>query len=218
MVKKVSSLYAKSKDLVSDLGIMSVVCIDVCVSGCMIYYKEDEHLSKCRICGERRYHMATRGKKSSGYELNARKSMLYPPIILRLEHLFLCPITIEKTCVGTPLVLVLQTVWLSIIVMVDCGSISTIVIMNLSQNHKMLGLDYIQTVSPLLICQSVVLHMAHDGHSLQSPFVDVYEDTLLVVNNFDARPFEPQTKDRYINASFIRWHAHPLELWCRCIW
>ncbi|CAM8979456.1 unnamed protein product [Rhodiola kirilowii] len=85
---KIPTSFRQSKKLVSDLG-MGYQRIDVCVSGCMIYYGEDESLTECRFCKERRYHRPRRTESSSSYQRNARRQMFYLPIIPRLQRLFL---------------------------------------------------------------------------------------------------------------------------------
>ena len=54
----------KVKKLMSTFG-LPYQKIDTCVKGCMLYCKEDDHLTKCRICNEERY----KSRKKKGNEV-----------------------------------------------------------------------------------------------------------------------------------------------------
>lgn len=56
--------------------------IHTCPSGCMLFWKEDALLDKCRVCGSDRY------KKTSKGNLIPTKVLIYFPITPRLQRLF----------------------------------------------------------------------------------------------------------------------------------
>ncbi|KAL9675020.1 hypothetical protein QQ045_003219 [Rhodiola kirilowii] len=85
---RIPTSFRESKRLVSELG-MGYQRIDVCISGCMIYYGEDESRLQCRFCSQPRYNPPRRVESSSNYKRNARSQMFYLPIIPRLQRLFL---------------------------------------------------------------------------------------------------------------------------------
>ncbi|KAL9667674.1 hypothetical protein QQ045_002038 [Rhodiola kirilowii] len=80
--------FRETKRLVSDLG-MGFIRIDVCISGCMIYYGEDESMTQCPHCKEARYKEDRNVKSSASYQRISRSQMFYLPIIPRLQRLFL---------------------------------------------------------------------------------------------------------------------------------
>ena len=57
--------------------------IDTCVEGCMLYWKEDAYLRKCKFCNEDRY----KPRKKKGKEV-PYKRMHYLPITPRLQRLY----------------------------------------------------------------------------------------------------------------------------------
>lgn len=76
--------YYRAKKSIEELG-LGCSKIECCPNGCMLYYKEDEVLQSCKICGEERYtHVRRRGKD----ELVPRKHMWYFPLVPRLQRLY----------------------------------------------------------------------------------------------------------------------------------
>ena len=69
--------YYEAKMIVSSLGLKAqkIYC---CEDGCMLYYKDDEQLTKWKFC-----HLSTRRHRSVPI-----KRMFYLPIIPRLQRLF----------------------------------------------------------------------------------------------------------------------------------
>src|SRR4051812_22962943 len=57
------SLYAAKKE-VEQLGLGHVE-YDVCMAGCMIYYKDDIHLEECKFCTAPRYKITRKKEKKS---------------------------------------------------------------------------------------------------------------------------------------------------------
>ncbi|KAL7607985.1 hypothetical protein Lser_V15G12232 [Lactuca serriola] len=79
----VDSLY-ESKKLIQALG-LPVELIDCCRSGCMIYWKGDKDLDRCKFCNAQRY------KKSRNSSTRSRipfKRMHYFPLTPRLKRLY----------------------------------------------------------------------------------------------------------------------------------
>lgn len=79
-----TSLYA-AKKIVEQLG-LGCERIDCCRDGCMLYYKEDEGLDKCKFCQKDRYKEKTR---------TPYKEMFYFPLASRLKRLFSSEATAE---------------------------------------------------------------------------------------------------------------------------
>ena len=52
--------FYQAKMLVSKLG-LNEVKIDYCLTGCMLYYKDDTALTHCKFCGELRFKPKSRG-------------------------------------------------------------------------------------------------------------------------------------------------------------
>ncbi|KAK2383561.1 hypothetical protein QL285_070997 [Trifolium repens] len=71
--------------LVSTLG-LEVEKIDCCTNGCLLYYKEDIHLTECRVCQAPRY--VPRRKGMGNHKDVPQKRMFYFPIIPRLQRLY----------------------------------------------------------------------------------------------------------------------------------
>lgn len=59
---------------------------DCCVNECLLYFKEDNTLNQCRVCGAVRYVFRRSGMRK--YKDVAVKRMLYFPIIPRLRQLY----------------------------------------------------------------------------------------------------------------------------------
>ncbi|KAL3849955.1 hypothetical protein ACJIZ3_011837 [Penstemon smallii] len=53
--------FYKAKKLVAKLGLSSTK-IDCCENGCMLYYKEDQHLTKCKFCKFERFKSSKSGR------------------------------------------------------------------------------------------------------------------------------------------------------------
>ncbi|XP_073221455.1 uncharacterized protein [Cicer arietinum] len=77
--------YYQATQLVSKLG-LKVEKIDCCKKGCMIYYKDDNKLSECKICHSPRFIPRRTGMGK--YKDVPAKRMFYFPIIPRLQKLF----------------------------------------------------------------------------------------------------------------------------------
>ncbi|XP_070054771.1 uncharacterized protein [Nicotiana tomentosiformis] len=73
--------FYKAKRLVSKLGLSSMR-IDCCKDGCMLYYKGDTDLERCKFCEKPRFKRVSSGKNV------AVKSMHYLSIIPRLKRLY----------------------------------------------------------------------------------------------------------------------------------
>ncbi|CAK8537556.1 unnamed protein product [Lathyrus sativus] len=70
-------VFYQARKSIAELGLASLN-IECCVKGCMLYYKEDDTLQKCKICGEERYkHIRRRGHD----KLVPRKHMWYFPLV-----------------------------------------------------------------------------------------------------------------------------------------
>ncbi|XP_021848834.2 uncharacterized protein [Spinacia oleracea] len=84
--------YNKSKKVMKDLG-LSYQKIDACVNDCMLYWKENEKLNACDICGASRWksnkHNGEEKCKSNGKRI-PHKTLRYFPLKPRLQRLFMC--------------------------------------------------------------------------------------------------------------------------------
>lgn len=84
--------YNKSKKVMKDLG-LSYQKIDACVNDCMLYWKENEKLNACDICGASRWksnkHNGEEKCKSNGKRI-PQKTLRYFPLKPRLQRLFMC--------------------------------------------------------------------------------------------------------------------------------
>ncbi|XP_021741193.1 uncharacterized protein LOC110707492 [Chenopodium quinoa] len=65
--------------------------IDVCPNGCMLFWKENSDLEKCRVCKVNRYKTSRSKVKKS-----PRKVLYYLPIAPRLQRLYATKSTAEK--------------------------------------------------------------------------------------------------------------------------
>jgi hypothetical protein len=61
--------------------------IDMCPNFCMLYYLENDELTKCMTCGHSRYKPRT----DRGKTLVAYKKLRYFPITPKLQRLFMSP-------------------------------------------------------------------------------------------------------------------------------
>lgn len=77
--------YYEVKKLVSKLG-LEVEKIDCCVNECLLYYKEDNTLTQCRVCEAARY--VPRKNGMGKYKDVVVKRIFYFPIIHRLQRLY----------------------------------------------------------------------------------------------------------------------------------
>ncbi|XP_073222387.1 uncharacterized protein [Cicer arietinum] len=77
--------YYQATQLVSKLG-LKVEKIDCCKKGCMLYYKDDNKLSECKICHSPRFIQRRTGIRK--YKVVPAKRMFYFPIIPRLQRLY----------------------------------------------------------------------------------------------------------------------------------
>ncbi|XP_060213001.1 uncharacterized protein LOC132640428 [Lycium barbarum] len=82
--------YYEAKKVIRDLG-LSYHKIDACVNDCMLYWKEDNLLDSCKVCGASRWKI----EKHSGEAKNrkgkkiASKTLRYFPLKPRLQRLFM---------------------------------------------------------------------------------------------------------------------------------
>ena len=81
--------YYEVKKLMSYFG-LSYQKIDTCVKGCMLYWKEDSSLRKCKFCNQERY----KPRKKKGKEV-PHKRMHYLPITPRLQRLYASSVTTQ---------------------------------------------------------------------------------------------------------------------------
>ena len=85
--------YYQAEKLVSKLGLKANK-IDCCRDGCMLFYKEDNNLNKCKFCHKARYLPSKTGM--GNYKDIPVKRMFYLPIILRLQRLYASTATAAK--------------------------------------------------------------------------------------------------------------------------
>ncbi|XP_021758007.1 uncharacterized protein LOC110723041 isoform X1 [Chenopodium quinoa] len=95
LLPKVSNLpdsYYEAKKTIKDLG-LSYEKIDACVNDCMLYWKENESLDSCNICGASRWksnkHIGEDKCKKNGKKI-PHKTLRYFPLKPRLQRLFMC--------------------------------------------------------------------------------------------------------------------------------
>ena len=81
----VPSNFSEAKKLVKKLG-LSVMKIDSCRNGCMLYFKDDESLEKCKFCDAPRWQASKSSKWTRKKVPFAR--MHYFPLIPRLQRLY----------------------------------------------------------------------------------------------------------------------------------
>ena len=84
----------KVKKLMSAFG-LPYEKIDACVKGCMLYWKDDVDLRKCKICNEERY----KPRKKKGKEVPCKR-MHYLSITPRLQR-FMHLLLLHVICDGT---------------------------------------------------------------------------------------------------------------------
>ncbi|XP_070032150.1 uncharacterized protein [Nicotiana tomentosiformis] len=86
----VSNSYYKAKKVIRDLG-LSYKKIDACINDCMLYWKENNLLNSCRVCGASRWKTdkhSGEAKNKNGKKI-ASKTLLYFPLKPRLQRLFM---------------------------------------------------------------------------------------------------------------------------------
>lgn len=76
--------YYETKKLTRSLG-LPMQKIDVCQDNCMLFWKHDEKLVKCRFCGKDRYKPKARGGEGKNIP---NQRMFYLPIADRLKRLY----------------------------------------------------------------------------------------------------------------------------------
>ncbi|CAN1782437.1 hypothetical protein LINPERHAP1_LOCUS15825 [Linum perenne] len=83
--------YYESKKTIRDLG-LSYKKIDACTNSCMLFWKDDIHLDKCRVCKESRWKVHEKSKDVI-YKVNGKrlplKTLRYFPLKPRLQRLFM---------------------------------------------------------------------------------------------------------------------------------
>ncbi|XP_057809998.1 uncharacterized protein LOC131024507 [Salvia miltiorrhiza] len=83
------------KKLLHGMG-LPVVEIDCCISNCMIYWREDIELVRCKVCGQHRFKSNNRESSSQQKKQVAFKKMLYFPLTPRLQRLYASKATAEN--------------------------------------------------------------------------------------------------------------------------
>lgn len=80
-----------AKKIIKDLG-LSYKKIDECVNDCMFYWKEDEELDKCKVCGACRWEINNCNEENK-YKCNGKKLpqkiLRYFPLKPRLQMLYM---------------------------------------------------------------------------------------------------------------------------------
>ncbi|XP_016459915.1 uncharacterized protein LOC107783459 isoform X1 [Nicotiana tabacum] len=82
--------YYEAKKVIRNLG-LSYYKIDACINDCMLYWKEDNLLDSCKICGASRWKInkhSGEAKNKKGKKIVA-KSLCYFPLKPRLQRLFM---------------------------------------------------------------------------------------------------------------------------------
>ena len=77
--------FFEAKKLVKKLG-LSVIKIDACHNGSMLYFKDDEFLEKCKFCDAPRWQASKFNKRTHKKAPFARAH--YFPLISRLQRLY----------------------------------------------------------------------------------------------------------------------------------
>ncbi|XP_038713445.1 uncharacterized protein LOC120007317 [Tripterygium wilfordii] len=85
--------FYQAKKSVSKLG-LGYQRIDCCPDGCMIYYKDNAHLTQCKFCGVNRYKPRRTGREN--FKEIPSKRMWYLPLIPRLQRLFSSTVTAKE--------------------------------------------------------------------------------------------------------------------------
>ncbi|XP_065878103.1 uncharacterized protein [Euphorbia lathyris] len=88
---KVPKNFYEIKKLIQGLG-LPVEKIDCCVQGCMLYWRDDDALLNCKVCGHARYK-TKRG--SAKHKLIPFRKMVYFPLTPRLRRLYASTATAE---------------------------------------------------------------------------------------------------------------------------
>ncbi|XP_021739799.1 uncharacterized protein LOC110706214 isoform X1 [Chenopodium quinoa] len=78
--------YHDSKKIIQDLG-LSYEKIDACENDCMLYWKENESLETCKVCGLSRWKVIKNVTKN--HKKIPRKVLRYFPLKPRLQRLFM---------------------------------------------------------------------------------------------------------------------------------
>ncbi|XP_073295278.1 uncharacterized protein [Primulina huaijiensis] len=78
--------FYNTKKLVKGLG-LPVEKIDCCINNCMIFWKDDIELTKCKMCGHPRYRPQKRGTRKNKKDISF-KIMYYFPLTRRLQRLY----------------------------------------------------------------------------------------------------------------------------------
>ena len=89
---KLPDSYYESKKIMKVLG-LSYQKIDACINDCLLFWKEDEALDTCKICGASRWkinkHNGEDESKKNGKKIPL-KTLRYFPLKPRLQRLFMC--------------------------------------------------------------------------------------------------------------------------------
>ncbi|XP_026415827.1 uncharacterized protein LOC113311195 [Papaver somniferum] len=80
--------YPDIKKIIKELG-MDYVTYDACVNDCILYWKDNSSLVKCRLCQEPRYVRVFNDEKKLTQV--AQKTLMHSPIIVRLKRLYSIP-------------------------------------------------------------------------------------------------------------------------------
>jgi Transposase family tnp2/Domain of unknown function (DUF4218)/Transposase-associated domain len=91
--KNIPANFYESKKLLRGMG-LPVEKIDCCPKNCMIYWKDDSSLDKCKFCSLPRFKSVKNGKsKRRKSKLIAHKRMYYFPLTPRLQRLYASSVT-----------------------------------------------------------------------------------------------------------------------------
>ncbi|XP_012838845.1 PREDICTED: uncharacterized protein LOC105959319 [Erythranthe guttata] len=89
---KLPTDFYKTKKMVRNLG-LGYKKIDVCVNECILYFKENQDLKVCSVCGHSRYKPRKRGNEKQ--KEISYKILRYFPLTPRLQRLFMSSKTSE---------------------------------------------------------------------------------------------------------------------------
>ncbi|XP_065874236.1 uncharacterized protein [Euphorbia lathyris] len=88
---KMAKNFYETKKLIQGLG-LPVEKIDCCVQGCMLFWKDDNDLLTCKVCGHARFKPRHGSRK---HKLIPFRKMVYFPLTPRLRRLFASKATAE---------------------------------------------------------------------------------------------------------------------------
>ncbi|KAL2893830.1 Serine--tRNA ligase [Bienertia sinuspersici] len=89
---KLPDSYYDSKKILKDLG-LSYQKINACINDCMLYWRENEELDSCKVCGASRWKIDKRNREDKCNKKGKRipqKTLRYFPLKQRLQRLYMC--------------------------------------------------------------------------------------------------------------------------------